>query len=119
MLVEINTDNHIKSSADFVGKVEGIVTSALDRFGSRVTRVAVHFSDENSRAKSSDADKRCAVEARLAGLQPVTVTASGSSLEQALDDALGKLEKTLARTLERRDDPKGRASVSGKEGQRR
>jgi ribosome-associated translation inhibitor RaiA len=113
MLVEINTDNHIKCNADFAGRVEGIVASALERFGSRVTRAAVHFSDENSRAKSSDADKRCAVEARLAGLQPVTVTATGSSLEQALDSALSRLEKTLARTIERRDAPKGRVSFAG------
>jgi hypothetical protein len=113
MLIEINTDNHIKCSADFASKVDGIVGSALERFGSRITRAIVHFSDENGRAKASDADKRCAVEARLAGLQPVTVTAAGSSLEQALDSALGKLEKTLDRTLGKRDDPKGRLSMAG------
>jgi ribosome-associated translation inhibitor RaiA len=112
MIVEVNTDNHIKSSADFAGKVEAIVTDVLDRFGSRVTRVGVHFSDENSSAKSGDADKRCALEARLAGLQPAAVTANGSSLQQALDNALVKLEKLLARTLERRDDPKGRRSMA-------
>ena len=113
MLIEVNTDNHIQSSADFAGKVQSIVASALERFGPRVTRAIVHFSDENSSAKSGDAEKRCAVEARLAGLQPVTVTAVGASVEQALDSALEKLETTLTRTLERRDDPKGRLSMAG------
>ncbi len=113
MLVEVNTDNHIKSSADFADKVQSVVESALERFGPRVTRAVVHFSDENSSAKSGEADKRCAVEARLAGLQPVTVTALGASVEQALDIALEKLETTLARTLERRDDPRGRLSMAG------
>jgi ribosome-associated translation inhibitor RaiA len=113
MLVEVNTDNHIKSSAEFTDKVEGIVGSSLERFGSRLTRAVVHFSDENSKAKSGDDDKRCAVEARLAGLQPVTVTATAPSLEQVLDSALDKLEKALDRTLGRRDDPKGRLSMAG------
>jgi hypothetical protein len=113
MLVEINTDNHITSSADFVAKAEGIVASALERFGARVTRACIHFSDENSKAKSHDADKRCAVEARLAGLQPVTVTGYGASLDQALGSALDKLETALDRTLARRDSAKGGVSMAG------
>jgi ribosome-associated translation inhibitor RaiA len=53
------------------------------------------------------------MEARLAGLQPITVSDDASSLEQALDGAAAKLEKTLNRTLGRLDDPKGRTSYAG------
>jgi len=53
------------------------------------------------------------MEARVAGLQPINVSADGSSLEQALDSAADILEKTLKRTLGRLDDPKGRLSYAG------
>ena len=91
----------------------GVVEDALGRFNDRITRVEVHLTDENGIQKSGDSDKRCVMEARLAGMQPITVSAEGSSLEQALDGAANKLEKTLKRTLGRLDDPKGRTSYAG------
>jgi Sigma 54 modulation protein / S30EA ribosomal protein. len=113
MHVQVNTDNHTTGSADFIQKVEVIVETALSRFESRITRVEVHLTDENSSSKSRENDKRCVMEARLAGLQPITVSADGSSLEQALNEAAGKLKKTLSRTLDRLDDHKGQTSFAG------
>jgi ribosomal subunit interface protein len=113
MQIQVNTDNHTEGSAELTSHAEAVIESALERFGDRITRVEIHLSDENSRHKSGDADKRCAIEARLSGLQPITVSHGGSSLELALDAAVDKLKKTLTRTLERRDDPKGRISYAG------
>lgn len=113
MQIQVNTDNHTAGSADLTRLVEGVVTSALSRFSTRITRVEVHLTDESSSAKSGGNDKRCVMEARLAGLQPITVTADSSSLEHALNSAADKLENTLTRTLERLDDPKGRVSFAG------
>jgi len=115
MQIQVNTDNHTAGSAELTRHVESIVEAALGRFGDRITRVEVHLTDENGTQKTGGNDKRCVMEARLAGRQPVTVSANGSSLEQALDDATDNLEKTLERTLERLDDPKGRTSFSGDE----
>jgi hypothetical protein len=67
----------------------------------------------NSSKKSGGRDKRCAIEARMAGLDPITVTDEGSSLEQVLEGAADKLQKTLDRTLGRRDDVKRRTSFAG------
>ncbi len=53
------------------------------------------------------------MEARPADHQPITVSHEGTSLEQALDSAADTLEKTLNRTFERLDDPKGRLSYAG------
>ena len=114
MQIQVNTDNHIAGSADLTRQVEDVVEGALGRFSDRITRVEVHLTDESSSEKSSDNDKRCVMEARLAGLQPLTVSADGSSLEHALGSAADKLEKTLKRTLGRLDDPKGRMSYAGK-----
>ena len=115
MQIQVHTDNHIDGGVGLTRQVEAIVESAMERFGDRITRVEVHFTDENGRQKSGDSDKRCVMEARLAGLQPITVSAEGSSLEQALDGAADKLQKTLKRTLGRLDDPKGRTSYAGNE----
>ena len=113
MQIQVNTDNRTEGSEGLTLQVEGVVESALGRFGDRITRVEVHLSDENGSQKSGDHDKRCVMEARLAGLQPITVSEDGSSLEQAIDGAVNKLEKTLNRTLGRLDDPKGRVSYAG------
>ncbi len=113
MQIQVNTDNHTHGSAELTRQVEDVVQDALGRFGDRITRVEVQLSDENSRKKTGGADKRCVMEARLAGLQPITVSDEGASLEQALSGAADKLEKTLKRTLGRLEDPKGRTSYAG------
>jgi ribosome-associated translation inhibitor RaiA len=113
MQIQVRTDNHIRGSAELDQLVQNAVEGALDRFGSRVTRVEVHFTDENSRAKAGDDDKRCAMEARLAGLQPIAVTNQGATLQQALDGAAEKLLTAVERAIDRQDDPKGRTSFAG------
>lgn len=113
MQIQINTDSHIHGSKEMTERVEGTIQSALGRFGERITRVEVHLSDENSSAKSHDDDIRCVIEARLAGIQPITVTHQSASLEQAVSGATDKLEKTIKRNLERLDDPKGRTPTGG------
>lgn len=113
MQIQVHTDNHIHGSEGLTRHVEATVEGALDRFAERITRVEVHFKDENSSVKSGDNDKRCVMEARLAGLQPISVSHDGATLEQALDGAADKLEKILDRTLGRLEDSKGRTSFSG------
>lgn len=113
MQIQVRTDNHIDGSAELTRHVQEVVESALQSFADRVTRVEVHLTDENSSQKSVANDKRCTMEARLAGVQPIAVNADASTIEQAIDAAAEKLENTVRRTLERRDDPKGRTSFAG------
>lgn len=113
MNIQVTTDKHISGGAELTREVEVVVEGALARFGDRITRVEVHLTDEASGGKSRDNDKRCVMEARLAGLQPMAVTHHGASVEQVLHGAADKLEKLLERTLDRRDDPKGRMSFGG------
>lgn len=113
MQVQVNTDNHVKGGSQLTLEVEAAVDAALGRFGDRITRVEVHLGDENSSSKAGDNDKRCAMEARLAGLQPITVTHHAASITQAIDGAADKLEKTLSRTVDRMNDTKGRTSYGG------
>ena len=113
MQILVHTDNHVEGNEGLTAHVQSVVADAMERFGNRVTRVEVQLTDENSGKKAGDKDKRCAMEARVAGLQPIAVTQLAPTLHQAIDGALGKLEKTLDRTFDKRDDPKGRPSMSG------
>lgn len=113
MQVQLNTDNYIAGTAELTTQVEQVVGSALARFAERITRVEVYLSDENSDKKMGEADKRCVLEARVAGLQPITVREFGATIEQALDGATDKLVQTLDRQLGKLDDKKGRTSFAG------
>lgn len=112
MQVQVHTDNHLEGTQALVQQVEAEVSSTLGRFGQQITRVEVHLQDTNSH-KSGDSDKRCLMEARLAGLQPIAVSHQASSVEEAIDGAAAKLERTLDRTLGRLGNVKGRTSFGG------
>lgn len=113
MLIQVITDNHIEGSDGLSRHVESTIMDALERYGERITRVEVHLSDQNSGSKSGDNDKLCAIEARLAGLQPVNVSHRAESIDQALDAAAEKLERLLERTLGKLEDRNGRMSYGG------
>lgn len=113
MQIQVNTDNHIQGDTRLIELVEEAVNSAVGRFSDRITRVEVYLSDENSAQKVGEADKRCVLEARVAGLQPISVREFGSTVELALDGATEKLVHALDRQLGRLDEKKGRTSMSG------
>lgn len=104
MKVQVNTDHNIEGSEALTEHVTSEVESTLDRFRERITRIEVHLSDESSSAKHRENDKRCVVEARLNGMQPISVSDDASAVELALTGALEKMERTLTRTLEKLDD---------------
>ncbi|MDR2877484.1 MAG: HPF/RaiA family ribosome-associated protein [Chromatiales bacterium] len=94
MQVQVNTDSNIQGRDDVTERVKASVVHALERFGERITRVEVHLSDENS-TKAGAADKRCLLEARLPGMQPVIASHHADGLPQAIDGALDKLRRAL------------------------
>lgn len=94
MLIKVNTDNHIDGSAEMAAGVEAVVEDTLAHFAERLTRVEVHLSDENSH-KGGDRDKRCVMEARAQGLQPIAVTHDAGTADEAVDGAAEKLKHAL------------------------
>lgn len=113
MLVQVHTDNHVHGSEGLAGFVQTQIEGSLQRFGEQVIRVEAFLADENSGEKKGDNDKRCTIEARLAGLQPVAVHHRGATLEQAIDGAIEKLETTLDHTIDKLGHKKGRTSFGG------
>jgi len=98
MQLQVHSDNHIDGSARLAGWVRATVASKFERYDEELTRVVVHLNDENGN-KAGANDKRCQIEARARGQQPVSVTYKAESLEYALDGAMEKLGRALAHRL--------------------
>ena len=94
MNIQLNTDNNITGSEALSQAVEELIGTSLTRFAEQITRVEVHLTDENSH-KPGQNDKRCLLEARLEGMQPIAVTEHGDTQIQAVKGAIDKLKSAL------------------------
>ena len=94
MHIQVNTDHNIDGQAALIEQVRGAVDGALDRFSSHITRVEVHLSDENA-DKSGERDKRCMMEVRLEGRQPIAATHHAESMDEAVHGAIHKLSRLV------------------------
>jgi ribosome-associated translation inhibitor RaiA len=101
MQVQVHTDNHIEGSEGLGKWATESVRLALARFKDQITRVVVHFSDENSGKKSTPEDKQCTLEVRLEGHQALAVKHQAANLNQALDGATEKMSRLIDNTLGR------------------
>ena len=106
MIIQVNTDSNIEGDSELAQRIDTEVGNSLERFGEQITRVEVHLSDENSEKKSGTEDKRCLLEARIAGLQPLAVSHQAATFEQAVDGAVDKLIRSVDATRGTRDDQK-------------
>ena len=77
------------------------VNKELAHMSSRITRVEVHLHDDNSSQKSAANDKRCTMEARPSGRQPMAVEQTGDSLQDVIADAAGKLSRALKHAFDK------------------
>lgn len=105
MQVQFNTDESVPGGDTLGRHAEEVVRLALDRFSDDVTRVEIHLSDVNGQ-KAGENDKRCLMEARVAGLQPLAVTEQAGSLHAAIEGAAQKLKRALDTTLGKMEDRK-------------
>lgn len=101
MQILVGTDNRTAGGEGLTARVEASVEGTLARFGNRIIRVLVHLSDVSESSRTHDFDKRCTMEARIAGHQPVSVSHQGGDLLPVVDAAARKLAKALDATLGR------------------
>jgi ribosome-associated translation inhibitor RaiA len=102
MQVQVHTDSHIEGTEAMAKWASASVKNALERFAGQLTRLEVHFSDENGGKKSSQENIQCLLEARLEGIPPLAVKQHAANLNQALDGALEKLVHLMDSTLGRK-----------------
>ncbi|MEE1923249.1 HPF/RaiA family ribosome-associated protein [Pseudomonas sp. 148P] len=94
MQIQVNSDNHIQGNVRLEQWVRSTVESTLERYDDSLTRIEVHLRDENG-DKPGPHDKRCQMEARPKGHQPISVTHKAANLEQAIEGAAQKLNNAL------------------------
>ena len=100
MQIQINTDKNVEGNERLVKFYTEELKNELARFDYKITRVEVHFGDENS-DKFGLKDKRCLIEVRLAKKQPLAVTDFNETIEKSFYGALEKVKKVLDTSLEK------------------
>jgi ribosome-associated translation inhibitor RaiA len=100
MKIEINTDKNVSGSEESTVLITELISGELSRFNDQITRIEVHLSDEDGK-KDGQNDKRCLLEARLEGRQPIAVTDQAGSHEEAVSGAIDKLKTSLETILGR------------------
>ncbi len=101
-----NSDNQLPLGAETAGKVEAIVGARLGRISDRLTRVEVHVSDVDGPRSGAD-DKRCAIEIRPNGMQPITAADQAATVEAAVSAAADKVLKAFDRRIGKTTSRKG------------
>jgi ribosome-associated translation inhibitor RaiA len=104
MNIQVNSDRTIDVDAHLTARVKEDATRILSRFETKLTRVEIHLSDIDNQ-KSGRADKRCLVEVRPAGDNPLTATATTATTESAVDQALRKMQRSLTTFFGRKGRP--------------
>lgn len=106
MDVQINTANNVAGREALTQQLEEAVRTRLSRFSDRLTRVEVHIGDESGECNTGT-DKRCVIEVRPAGRDPISVTEQAGSIDQAAAGALSKVTTALERDFGKITSRKG------------
>jgi ribosome-associated translation inhibitor RaiA len=98
MKIQFNTDKNIKGIEDFTAPLIILIEEELKRFDSQITRIEVHLSDEDGDKDGLKA-KRCLMEARLNGMNPIAVSSQSDTEELAVSESIDKLKSRLETIL--------------------
>jgi len=98
MKIQINAPN-VDVPAAFEEFIEKRLHEVLKPFEQQLTRVEIHLQDQNG--TKGGADKRCLLEARPRGLDPIAVECVAEDATSALRKAADKLKSALSHRLGR------------------
>lgn len=112
MQIQLNTDHNIQGQESLAQWAESEIKDKLARFRDQITRVEIHLGDAAA-GRAGAVDKRCKLEARLAGRQPVAVSHDAAKVADAFHGALDKLQRSLDSTVGRERDSRGRETIRG------
>lgn len=94
MTIQFNTGSNVHGSETMQERFKELIAGKLDRFSEQITRIEVHLTDVNGKKEGQD-DKRCVLEARLEGMQPVAVTSHSDNYDGAVTGAIEKMKASL------------------------
>lgn len=110
MQIQIGTDKTVHGSETLIRRLEGEFESALSRFTDRITRLGVHLGEETAAGREKG-ERRCVVDAQLAGHRTVSVTHHAGSVAEACHGAVRKLVSALESEYGRAWHHKGGDSI--------
>ncbi len=102
MQIQINSDSSVRIDHDLSLSIQADVQRVLLRFERQVTRVEVHLSGAGGEW-SGRPDKRCLLEARPAGQNPVSVSDEADTVERAAQGAAEKMNRLLTSQFARQE----------------
>ena len=102
MQIQVHTSNGIENKESLDRWAASYLNESLARFDQDITRIEVQLSDENSGRKGA-ADKRCMLEARLNGQEPLAASHHGETQDEAFRGATQKLIHMLEHSLGKLD----------------
>ncbi len=94
MTIQLNTDKNLTIHNEYENQINEVINQTLSRFEDLITRLEVHFTDENG-SKDGLEDKRCLLEARITGKEPIAVSHFDKNYDLALVGALAKIKSKL------------------------
>jgi ribosome-associated translation inhibitor RaiA len=100
MIIQVNTNSSIEGSARLEDYVKETLQSKLERFSNEITRIEVHLSDQNGDKPGQD-DNQCKIEARLKGMNPITVIEKAGDIDSAITGASNKMRTVLTTQLDK------------------
>jgi hypothetical protein len=100
MHIQINTDHTIAGSARMSAYFTRHLEETFGRFNDEITHRDVF--DGCKCDKAGDEDKRCLLEARLKGLNPVVVNHHAETMDIAVSGAMDKLVSSFGSTIGKR-----------------
>lgn len=106
MLIQLNSNHHIKISSADAEEMEQAIRDRLGRFADWLTRVEVHLSNQDG-SKSDETDARCSLEVRPEGRDPVITTADAPDQLASVNAALRSMMTVLERERGRLTSRKG------------
>jgi len=110
MQIQLNTDPHVQADKRLAAWADGELRQRLARHLDGLTRIEIHLSDVNADRRDGH-DKRCLLEARPAGRQPLAVSHEAAQVADALTGAADKLLRRLDHEQGRRHDAGARDSI--------
>lgn len=95
MRIQVNSDRTVDVTAGLKAELRSALRKTLARHEGRLTRAEIYLSDINGVRGGSD-DKQCLLEVRPAGLDPLVVTNTAATVEEACKGASRKMLRKLS-----------------------
>ncbi len=110
MQVQVHAGDNVQGGESLAQWVQEEVQTKLSRFREVVTRVEVYLTDVDA-LRNGGKGKRCVMETRTAGRQPLAVNAEAEKVADAFNAALEKLHRTLETDLAKARDKGNRETI--------